>query len=128
MSLKNMALHVQIVGWLFIVSSAATLLLGLLSFFVLPAIGFISGDETAVSVLGAIGLIGAFFFVLLAVPGLIAGWGRIRQRPWARILALLLAVFQVFEFPLGTALAVYAFWVLLQDSADAYFTTVAGVQ
>jgi len=128
MSLKNMSLHVQIVGWLFIISSAATLLLGLLSLFVLPAIGFISGDQTAVSVLGTIGINGALFFMLLAVPGLIAGWGLIKGRPWARILALLLAVFQVFEFPLGTALAVYAFWVLLQDSADTYFTTVAGVQ
>ncbi|MEW5984016.1 MAG: hypothetical protein AB1806_16810 [Acidobacteriota bacterium] len=43
----------------------------------------------------------------------IAGRGMRRQRPWARLLALALAVVNLFFLPFGTALAVYAFWVLL---------------
>jgi hypothetical protein len=121
MNLKNYSLHVQILGWLFIINSAIVLILGLVSMLILPAAGLFSGDETAVPILTTIGVIGALFFVLLAVPGLVAGYGLLKQRPWARVLTLLLAVFELFQFPLGTALGVYAFVVLLQDSADQYF-------
>jgi hypothetical protein len=121
MNLKNYSLHVQILGWLFILKSAIVLILGLVSMLILPAAGLFSGDETAVPILGTIGVIGALFFVFLAVPGLVAGYGLLKQRPWARILTLLLAVFELFQFPLGTLLGVYAFVVLLQDSANQYF-------
>jgi hypothetical protein len=118
---KNISTHVQILGWLFILGNAIVLFMGLFALVVLPAIGLISQDPTAVSVLGTIGVAGATFFTLLALPGLIAGYGLLKQRPWARILALVLAFFELFQFPVGTALGVYAFWVLLQDGADEYF-------
>ncbi len=121
MNLKNYSLQVQILGWLFILNSAVVLSLRLVTMLILPAAGLFSGDETAVPILSTIGVIGALFFVLLALPGLAAGYGLLKQRPWSRILALLLAVFELFQFPLGTALCVYTFFVLLQDSADQYF-------
>lgn len=121
MTSKNIAMHVQLLGWLFILGNAIVLVFGLVSLFFLPAIGLISGDPTAVNVLTTIGAAGALLFSVLAIPGLITGYGLIRRRPWARIVALILALFELFQFPLGTALGVYAFWVLLQDGADEYF-------
>lgn len=121
MNSKNIPLHVQILGWLFILGNAFMLLIGLFGLVLFPAIGLISQDPTAFNVLGTIGVAGAVLFTVLALPGLIAGYGLINRRPWARILTLILAVFELFNFPVGTAVGVYAFWVLLQDSADEYF-------
>jgi len=38
-----------------------------------------------------------------------------RYRPWARLLALGLAMINLVLFPFGTALGGYALWVLLKD-------------
>ena len=124
---KNITTHVQILGWLFVLGNAIVLFMGLLALVLLPAIGLISQDPTAINVLGTIGMAGATIFTLLALPGLIAGYGLLKQRPWARILALVLAFFELFQFPVGTAVGVYAFWVLLQDGADEYFAPLKAV-
>ena len=44
-----------------------------------------------------------------------------RYRPWARLLALGLAVINLVLFPFGTALGGYAFWVLLTDEGRALY-------
>lgn len=64
--------------------------------FLLPFVGFI----------GVLLLAGA-------VAGLIAGWGLLHYRPWARVLALILGVVALIHFPFGTALGIYTLWVLL---------------
>ena len=55
------------------------------------------------------------------VLGLIAGWGLIERQSWARILAIILAIFSLIHIPLGTALGIYTLWVLLPaESAQEY--------
>jgi hypothetical protein len=49
-----------------------------------------------------------------------------RHRPWARLVGLLLAVPNLFFLPFGTALAAYAFWVLLSDETRTAFTPKTG--
>jgi hypothetical protein len=44
-----------------------------------------------------------------------------RYLPWARLLALGLAVINLVLFPFGTALGAYAFWVLLTEDGRALF-------
>lgn len=44
-----------------------------------------------------------------------------RYRPWARILALGLAVINLVFFPFGTALGAYALWVLLTEQGRAIY-------
>ena len=53
--------------------------------------------------------------------GIIAGIGLLKFQQWARILALVLAVLHVLSFPIGTALAIYAFWVLLKPETTPLF-------
>lgn len=50
-----------------------------------------------------------------------------RRRPRARTRALLLTVLNLFFLPFGTALAAYAFWVLLTDETRRVFEGDAGV-
>ncbi len=79
----------------------------------------------------------AFLFVLFAAALGVAGWanawtGRaIRgHRSNGRTLALGLAVLNLFVLPFGTALGIYAFWVLLHNESRALFeprTTPTGM-
>ncbi len=121
-----MVTHIRTLGWLHIALGA----LGLCGALVVWLIGgsiagilhFVDpemGVPGAVAgfVLGAIG----FFLAVLSLPALIAGWGLLNMRRWARVLTLILSAFHLFHVPLGTALAVYSFWVLLKPETDDLF-------
>lgn len=113
--------HVTILGWLYIVTNAILLPIGLCGFLLLIGIGAISGDPTAFGVLGIIGTIAALFFGVLALPGLLAGYGLLKQQRWGQILAIVVGFLSLFNLPVGTALGIYTLFVLLQDAANDYF-------
>ena len=117
----DMKIHVPLLGWLYIAGHAIFLLLGICGLLLLTGIGGISGDPVANRVLTLIGTFGAVFFTLLSLPGLVAGYGLIKRESWARVLALVIAFLNLVNFPLGTLLGLYAFFVLLQKEASEYF-------
>ena len=113
--------HVHVLGWLFIAFGSITLLAAVLVFFVVAGSGALSGDHQAMFITGTVGAAILVFLTVLALPNLITGWGLLRYRPWARILALVLGALHVFAFPFGTALCVYAFYVLLKPESTRLF-------
>jgi hypothetical protein len=119
-----MKTHVTVLGWIYILANATFLVLGITGFVFLTGLGVLSGDFEAVKVLGFIGGVGAVFFTLLALPGLAAGFGLLTGKSWARILALVVGFLGLFNIPLGTAIGIYAFLVLLQQDAGEYFETL----
>ncbi len=121
MNEKDWQLHISILGWLYILGNAIYLLIGGMGLIFLAGIGIASRDPQALEVLSFIGSIGAIFFTVLAVPGLVAGLGLLKRKSWARILALVLAVLSLVNFPIGTAVSIYALWVLLQTEVSDYF-------
>lgn len=50
--------------------------------------------------------------LVTTLPGLIGGIGVLKKRPWARILLLIVSVFDLFAFPIGTAIGIYTLWAL----------------
>ncbi len=113
--------HITVLGWLYIILGAFGIVAGLIVFMAVVGGGLISGDRTAIAITSLVGsAVGGVLFVL-SVPGVIAGAGLLAYRPWARILALVLGILNLMNFPLGTALGVYTMWVLLQDETDARF-------
>ena len=83
-------------------------------FILLAGIGMIEDDPEVIYILWAI-LPGIGVFVgLLCVLGIIGGIGLFGRRHWARILVLILSGIDLINFPIGTALAVYTIWVLVQ--------------
>lgn len=54
-----------------------------------------------------------FAVLLFALPGIIGGIGLIKGKSWGRILTIVANVITLLNFPIGTALAGYTFWVLL---------------
>jgi hypothetical protein len=79
------------------------------------------GKEIAIPILGAIGAISFLAITVLSLPLLIAGIGLWKEQQWGRILSLVLAALNLLNFPFGTALGIYAFWVLLSAEGAAMF-------
>lgn len=64
---------------------------------------------------GAIVLI----LVLLSLPFLLAGWGLLKGKRWGEAAAIVAAVFNVWNVPLGSALTIYSFWALAKGKLRA---------
>ena len=113
--------HSTILGWLFIILNALGLLIGGFVFVLLLAIGLFSADPNAVASLFLVGFIVAIVFGVLSIPGIVAGWGLLKRTAWGRILGIIIGILSLPSFPVGTALGVYALYVLFQNGAEEYF-------
>jgi hypothetical protein len=116
--------HVPILGWLLIAGNAIFLVIAALSLTFLIGIGFLSGDAEAARILTFIAIITAGLFGTLSLPGIVAGIGLLRRAAWGRILALIVGFLSLINFPIGTAIGIYAIWVLLQSEAEVFFRSV----
>ena len=67
----------------------------------------------------------AALILVKAVACLAAGWALLERESWARLLAIVLAIVSLFNFPLGTALGIYTLWVLLPAQADEEYRRMA---
>lgn len=117
-----MGKHVRILGWLHVGLGVLDLLGGLAAFGILSGIGALSGDLTAFGVMSVIGGFAGAFMLLMALPNLICGWGLLRNwGGWVIGLAVVLGLFNLWKPPVGTAIALYTFWIAwkLYDAADA---------
>ncbi|MBS1874681.1 MAG: hypothetical protein JSU00_15810 [Acidobacteria bacterium] len=120
--------HVKILGWLNIVYGGLGVLAGIIVFAVLGGVaGFIQqvdsshdADQAAV-ILPIIGVGILVFLLVLSAPAIIAGWGLLSFRPWARVLTIILSALHLLSIPFGTALGVYGLWVLLQAETEPMF-------
>jgi hypothetical protein len=119
--------HVTLLGILYITLNFITLFAAVIVIIVFAGSAVLSGDEEAVTILSIVGSAIVIFLLILSVPGIIGGIGLLQKREWARILVIILAVFNLFNIPLGTALGIYSFWVLLhQDTTPLFKPTNMG--
>ena len=70
---------------------------------------------------GTLALLVGVFTIAVAAGVAAAGIGLLQHRSWARVVAIIMSFLMLFKFPLGTAVAVYAFWVLFSDDGREYF-------
>jgi len=114
----------MILGWLQIALGILDVLMALAIFGVIAGVGLMAGlsGEPLVPIIGGVlASVVGFVIVVTGIPNLLAGIGLLAHKNWARILALILAVLNVFKFPWGTALAAYTFWVLLHRETRPLF-------
>jgi hypothetical protein len=57
-------------------------------------------------------------FCALGIPSLIAGIGLMKQKGWARTLAIALGVLALVCFPLGTVAGLYTLWALTREETE----------
>ncbi len=117
----DMRQHVTIVGWLYIIGHVLFMVIGAFVFVLMMSIGVVVRDPEALPILSLVGTWTALFLTVLALPGLIAGIGLLKRQMWGRVLAIIVAFFGLINFPIGTAIGLYALFVLLQNAAAEYF-------
>ena len=130
MTYRQLEQHVPILGWIHIISSAFFLVLGVFLFLVLGGIGLFaaSGDPEAPFILLIVGLFVGGIMVVMALPGILAGWGLLKRKNWGRVLALIVGIINIFNVPIGTAIGVYTLYILLQPEAHPYFNGVKSIE
>lgn len=120
-----MSSHLRLLSVLQLVWGAIGVLLGVSTFILAggaAAIGWTTdGDELAAGVTAIAFIVCAI--VLLAAGGANAWAGNAltRRHPNGRLGTLFLAVPNLFILPFGTALGIYAFWVLLHNETRTKF-------
>jgi hypothetical protein len=118
---KDMQVHVAIIGWLQIVNSLLSIVAGAFVVVLLLGVGVAVEDEIALRIMVATGLAIGGLLLILSLPGLVAGIGLLRRASWARVMAQVLAVFELVLFPIGTLLGIYTIFILSQRAAADVF-------
>jgi hypothetical protein len=111
--------HVKNLGILFVLVGGVG---GLAAFFYF---GFFAGPAATNSYGPAIGYIASGWILLsliLMIPCVVLGIGLLKLRPWTRSLGTIVAILELLNFPLGTAMGVYALWVLMSPETDRLLT------
>jgi hypothetical protein len=113
--------HVRVVAWLYIILGVLGVLAAAIVFVAVLGGGLISGDRDAIRITAIVAVAISGFLGLLSAPGILAGIGLLGFHPWARILALVLAILNLPGFPTGTLLGVYTLYALLDDESSRLF-------
>ena len=125
--------HIRIAALVTLASGVIALLPAVV--LVLIAAGFLGAGMFGTNVEGAFpgamvgGIVGlvALFFALTAIPAIIAGFGLMARKPWARPLTIVLGIINLFFVPVGTVVGAYQLWVLAinQETRAAYDSAAA---
>ncbi len=121
---ENTNFHIDVIGWLHIISGLFTVAIGLLVLFLLSGIGFVAADPEAIPILNVVGSFVFAFLLLLALPGIVAGYGLLKRYSWGRVLAVIVSVFNLLNVPIGTLIGIYSLVVLLSHDTDVVFSDV----
>ncbi|MGH9378402.1 MAG: zinc ribbon domain-containing protein [Terriglobia bacterium] len=117
--------HLRVLGVLWIVWAVVRLFpgIGLLFYgrFVLPVLPFEFRD-----ILLPFAAIAGAYFLAYAAACFLTGWGLMQRRPWARILAIVLAILSLVHLPLGTALGIYTLWVIVPAESEVEYRRISG--
>jgi hypothetical protein len=125
-----METHVKVLGWFNIAMGVLGVLFALTMLggsFVLTAILSQAAADADIPA-GVIQMIAIFLtilFLALSLPSLILGVGLLNLRQWARVLGIVLCALHLLNVPIGTAISLYGFWVLLKPETEALFRSRA---
>jgi hypothetical protein len=75
------------------------------------------------AVLSTMGMIS----LVLAAVGFVVGFGLMERRPWARTLAIVVAIIALLHPILGTVLGIYTLWVLLPGEGESEYRNMTRV-
>ena len=127
--LHDMDMHINILGWLLVGSGILTGIVALMILFAgqifrnlpipWPPEMPIGMPHFITWVASMVGLGTAALAAAVAA----AGVGLLQYRHWARTMAIIMAVLLLFHFPIGTVIAIYAFWVLFSHEGQEYYKT-----
>jgi fructose-specific phosphotransferase system IIC component len=109
--------QVKIVGWLWIVNGMLSILMAIIGLAVINWPGIVPNPRD--SLLASTGAL--CFFLPGIIAYIVAGYGLLKYKSWARILAIILAILNLILFPIGTALGIYTLVIMFNDETKALF-------
>jgi hypothetical protein len=119
---SDMDIHFKVLGWLYLVFGCLGIIGAILvfGFFSFLGRGFSHLDlpELPFGLLpfaSGLGVLIAGLVLLLSLPSVMAGYGLLNYRTWARMLAIVLRAVNLIHLPFGTLLGIYGLWVLLSE-------------
>jgi hypothetical protein len=123
-----MSSHVDFVGVLFIVwgllttlVGVSTLALGVGAVALVASAGHLGAGQLAAGLTAAAFTTLALIAILWGSAHVIVGVPLRRRTPWSRLAALMLGSVDLLLLPYGTALGIYALYVLLHEEGKALF-------
>ncbi len=115
--------HVDVISILWIVSGSLGILIAIFIFWLLWGITFIPNIGYEASyILRLVATWVSIFLAVFSAPEIIGGIGLLKRKEWGRILVLVVSFFNLINFPLGTALGIYSFIILLKEETVLLFT------
>ena len=109
--------HVKVVGWLWILNGLVSIFMAIIGLIVINWPGVIPGAQESLLIsLGSV-----CFFLPGIIAYVLAGYGSLKYKSWARILVIILAILNLIVFPIGTAIGIYTLWVMFNDETKALF-------
>lgn len=111
--------HISILGGLYIAFGLLGLLVAVIVFVGAAGGGLLSGDSEAAAISTGVGGFVAVIIAVVSLPGLIAGYGLLKRKSWARIVAIVLGCLNLLNLPFGTALGIYTLWALTRPEATS---------
>ena len=107
--------HVKVIGWLWIANGVVSILM--VVFGLIIANVYIPGQQESILVTSGV----LCFFIPGIAADFAAGLGLLQYKSWARILAIILAIVNLFLFPIGTALGIYTLVIMFNEETKALF-------
>ncbi|PYS54521.1 MAG: hypothetical protein DMG13_08055 [Acidobacteria bacterium] len=130
-SKHDMNMHIHILGWLFISCAVLVGIVGMVMIFAgqliehLPIVWPAEFPFGVVNLAGSLAVVAGLAILAIAAGVAAAGIGLLQYRSWGRVLAIVMSVLFLFKFPFGTAIAIYAFWVLFSEEGREHYQTLA---
>ena len=121
-----MIAHVEFVGVLFVVWGLLTTLVGVSTLALgVGAVALMAqaggGGQVAAGLTAAVFTTLAMIAIVWGAAHVVVGVPLRQRKPWARHVALMLGSVDLVLLPYGTALGVYALWVLLHEGGKELF-------
>jgi len=110
--------HSRLCAWLHLISGVAIIVV--LSVILATAASQYTSSSLSPyvkSLMGTVGLVVGTALCIVAGIELVGAAAFLASKPIGRPLLMLSAAFHVINFPIGTALSIYTFWVLLRSQA-----------
>jgi hypothetical protein len=109
-------------GLLTVVVGLSTLALGVGAVALIASANRSGGSQVAAGITAAAFTTLAFIAMLWGAAHVVVGLPLRRHAPWSRLIALMLGSVDLLLLPYGTALGVYALYVLLNEKGKAHFS------
>ena len=116
--------QINLIAYLYLALGILTLIGAFIVTLSIAGGGLISGDDQAIAITSTVGFVIGGFLALGGILSIVAGYGLLKRRSWARTFTIVLSAINLFNFPFGTALGGYALYVMLKDESRAEFQSV----